>query len=251
MFRDEEFHAAVDTSNGVEAQNKLLKYNYLPHGKRKITLSNIITIIVEQFLPSCKQKYLFQNYKQSSLYRSYKDFIPDYLHNRPHTIIRHCLNRKSKSVKYAAHDVRDVDLERGIFEVERAKGGSHTVDFKGGNSSQELPSCTCRDWTKYRIPCKHFFAVFTHRHQWQWDQLPNIYKTSTYVSMDTLTIDKHFEEIHPSQSQLWGIVPVEDVPENVSIEDEPIDHSVQQTDEPLAQDDFGCDLPTRVSFAPE
>ena len=247
MFRDEEFHATVDTSNGVEAQNKLLKYNYLPHGKRKLTLSNIITIIVEQFLPSCKQKYLFQNYKQSSLYRSYKDFVPDYLHNKPHAVIRHCLDRKSKGVKYAAHDVHDVDAERGIFEIDRVKGGSHTVDFKGGSSSQDLPSCTCKDWTKHRIPCKHFFAVFTHRQQWQWEQLPNVYKTSAYVSMDTLTIDKHFEEIHPSQCQLWGIVPAEDEIDDVSIEERPIDESVQHTDKSPAQDAFRCDLPTRVS----
>ena len=33
-----------DTSNGVEVQNKLLKYNFLPQGKQKINLSNIVTI---------------------------------------------------------------------------------------------------------------------------------------------------------------------------------------------------------------
>lgn len=144
--------------------------------------------------------------------------------------------------------MRDIDLEQGIFEVERAKGGSHTVDFKGGSSSQELPSCTCKDWTRYRIPCKHFFAVFSHRQQWQWEQLPNAYKTSAYVSMDTLTIDKHFEEFHPSQTRHEEI---EDVPaEDALAEDVPVDHSTQQNDEPPAQDacrHSTCDLPTQVS----
>jgi hypothetical protein len=55
-YRDDSYHAAVDTNNGVEAMNKTLKYNYLPKGK-KITLSHLVTILVEEFLPEAFQKY--------------------------------------------------------------------------------------------------------------------------------------------------------------------------------------------------
>lgn len=54
-YRDSTYHAAVDTNSGVEAQNKLLKYNYLPQWKQ-ITLSEVL---VETFLPETYQKYLF------------------------------------------------------------------------------------------------------------------------------------------------------------------------------------------------
>ena len=57
-YRDATYHAAVDTNNGVEAQNKLLKYKYFPRWKQ-ITLPEVMTILVETFLPDMYQKYLF------------------------------------------------------------------------------------------------------------------------------------------------------------------------------------------------
>ena len=74
-YCDRDFHAAVNTNNGTEALNKVLKYNYLPHNKN-MTLSAAVTLIVEKFLPDSYQKYLFMNYKQSDMYRTYKSFVP-------------------------------------------------------------------------------------------------------------------------------------------------------------------------------
>ena len=51
MYRESEYHAAVETNNGVEALNKLLKYHYLPQ-KKKMTLSHILTNLIEEFLPA-------------------------------------------------------------------------------------------------------------------------------------------------------------------------------------------------------
>lgn len=74
-FRDNDYHCAVDTNNGVEAQNRLFKYTFLPRNKQKATLSSVITILVNDYLPSCKQKYLFQNYRQLSQYRAKTLFL--------------------------------------------------------------------------------------------------------------------------------------------------------------------------------
>ena len=38
-----------------------------------------------------------ENFKMTSSYRQYKSFVPDYLHDRPRSVIKHCLERKSKS----------------------------------------------------------------------------------------------------------------------------------------------------------
>ena len=68
-YSDLSFHRAVDTNNDTEALNKVLKYGYLPK-RRSLTLSQIVTLLLEQFLPDCYQKYLFQNFKLTSFNRS-------------------------------------------------------------------------------------------------------------------------------------------------------------------------------------
>jgi len=75
-FHDNDYYCAVDTDNGVEAQNRLFKYNFLPRNKQKANLSRTTTILVDDYLPRYKQKYFFQNYQQLSQYRAYKDFVP-------------------------------------------------------------------------------------------------------------------------------------------------------------------------------
>ena len=185
-YRDTRYHAAVDTNNGTEAQNKLFKYSFLPRQK-KIKLSSVINIIVEQYLPSCKQKYLFRNYQQLSSYRKYSSTVPCYLHNRPRTVIIHCLNRKAKSEKYNSNSVTDIQQDVGIFKVDTGSN-QYTINF-------QEPSCTCKDWHRYHIPCKHFFTIFQYRDSWQWNQLPKSYLEGPYVSMDSTALTKQVEYI--------------------------------------------------------
>ena len=45
-FRDDFYHRCVDTNNGVEAQNRVLKYTYLRHCSQS-SLSQIVKIIVQ------------------------------------------------------------------------------------------------------------------------------------------------------------------------------------------------------------
>lgn len=75
------------THNGVESQNKLLKYSYLP--RKNITLSRLATVLNEEFNPDIHHKYLFLNYKTSPNYRTYNDFVPSYLHRQPRQVILH------------------------------------------------------------------------------------------------------------------------------------------------------------------
>lgn len=185
-FRDREFHYAVNTNNGTESLNKVFKYHYLPH-KKKMMLSSIIILIIEVFLPESYQKYLFLNYKQSSKYRTYNSFVPDYLHDRPKSVISHCLERKSKALKYTIEDITLIDNEIGIFSVKGSSGKDHSVTFAE-------PLCSCRDWTTWHLPCKHFFGIFSHYPNWSWNSLPETYLASAYLSIDHSAITKFF---HP------------------------------------------------------
>ena len=149
-------------------------------------LSSIITLIVEVFLPESYQKYLFQNYKQSSKYRTYNSFVPDYLHGRPRAIISHCLERRSKALKYTTEDITLIDDKNGTFEVKGSSGKNHSVKFAP-------PSSSCRDWITWHIPCKHFFGIFTHYPKWNWNSLPGSYLSGAYLSTDQSAIANFFQ----------------------------------------------------------
>ena len=153
-YRDQTYHAAVNTTNGVESQNKLLKYSYLPR-RKNITISRLATVLYKDFNPDIHHKYLFLNYKSSSSYRTYNDFVPSYLHGRPRQVILHCLERKSSSRKYDESDITTQDTISGVFIIKGSSSKLHRVNF--GTTTGE-PSCTCHDWIQWRIPCKHFFC---------------------------------------------------------------------------------------------
>ena len=145
-----------------------------------------MTVLCEEFNPDIHHKYLFLNYKASSNYRTYNDFVPRYLHGRPRQVILHCLDRKSSSRKYDLTDIISQDTDIGVFKI---KGSSklHTIDF--GTSSGE-PSCTCLDWTQWKIPCKHFFAIFNLFEKRRWESLPIQYKSQPHISTDMDALSK-------------------------------------------------------------
>jgi len=189
------YYAAVDTNNGTEALNKALKYSYLPK-RKSLTLSGIASLLMDHFLPDMYQKYVFQNYKISEEYRAYSDNIPPYLKGRPKSIILHCLQRKLKCHKFSMEDI--IMLDGGSFEVHKTgTEKKYVLNF-------QKPECTCKDWARHQIPCKHFFAVFQHFPDWNWLKLPQSYQDSCYLSADTAAVQQYIDptmkEHHMNQS---------------------------------------------------
>lgn len=95
-----------------------------------MTLSSIATILIEDYLPGARRKYLFQNFQQSPHYRSYNDNIPAYLQGRPRNTILHCLDRKGSSNKFTSEDITDIDTKEGVFSVCSSKGRIYTVNIQ-------------------------------------------------------------------------------------------------------------------------
>ena len=186
-YRDTKYHASVETNNGAEALNRLLKYQYLPR-KRKMTLSNIICTIIEQFIPALHYKYIYQNFKQSDLYRSYNPaVVPSFLQGRPKSTILHCLHRQANSNKFTESMIKMIS--EGKFEVQ-GKTKVHVVDF--GLKSDE-PACSCKDWLCYKVPCKHLFAIFRLFPEWGWEKLPSSYRQSPYLNLDEQAISAYIQ----------------------------------------------------------
>ena len=156
--------------------NKTLKYNYLPKGKH-ITLSRLVAILVEEFLPEMLQKYQKDNFSMSGSYRSYNEFVPEYLRGRPRSVILHCLTRIRKADKFSKESIEQ-NGTTSQFKVNTTSGKQHTVVFA---NDENMPQCSCKDWTHWHIPCKHFFAVFKHFPNWGWMRLPKDYLRNEYL----------------------------------------------------------------------
>ena len=56
----------------------------------------------------------------------------------------------------------------------------------------KIPSCTWEMWQKSQYPCKHFFAVFKGYREWDFDVLPENYKTSVFITLDTEYLNVNF-----------------------------------------------------------
>ena len=90
-------------------------------------------------------------------YRAYNTHVPSYLQGRPRNVIIHCLVREEKAKKkFSPEDITSADKETGIFSVRGKSGYIHTVDF---GTQTGKPNCTCQDWAKNNLPCKHFFLI--------------------------------------------------------------------------------------------
>lgn len=107
-------------------------------------------------------------YLTSRNYRTYNSsIVQDFLQDRPHKAILHCIERRQKSRKFGPGDCQTIDNEKGVFVV------------KG----------SCKDWIRFKFPCKHFFAIFNHCPNWSWNSLPNSYLNSEYLSQDKKALD--------------------------------------------------------------
>ena len=113
--------------------------------------------------------------------------VPEYLHGRPPSVVKHCLIRKTKSNKYTEDAVKQAEMPGEFHVIKDAK--KHTVNF--GTSDNSTLACSCKDWKKWHIPCKHFFAVFRWVPGWNWNNLPLEYRNSAYLATDNSAIEDY------------------------------------------------------------
>ncbi|XP_065657852.1 uncharacterized protein LOC136082447 isoform X2 [Hydra vulgaris] len=106
-YRQDRLLLNVNTNNGIERQHQSFKYSFLEKRKNS-SLTAMLSICIEEFLPHKFDKYCDGNKKAHSAYRKYNDNIPKYLINRPPPLIKHCMSLIDK--------LQDVDL-RGVTLV--------------------------------------------------------------------------------------------------------------------------------------
>ena len=80
------------TNNGTERINEELKYEDL-NRCIDLPISELLTIIIEEFLPRRYERYIEMNVQFSSDFKKYQNEIPSYLWNRPKFIVEDILNK--------------------------------------------------------------------------------------------------------------------------------------------------------------
>ena len=187
-FRKQQVLNIVNTNNGVEAQNKHFKYNYLPRSVDK-SAYGIAVLLVESFIPDSHQQYKDTNFKLSGSYRTYNDDIPPNLHNRPSHFIKHCMKSRFSAGEFRESDVDCIDLDTGVFTVRSS--ADITVNY---SIQLQTPSCTCESWLRTHFPCKHFYAVFNNYDEWDFSRLPRSYLNNAFITLDCEEVDSTLEE---------------------------------------------------------
>ncbi|XP_046856788.1 uncharacterized protein LOC124450228 [Xenia sp. Carnegie-2017] len=184
-FRKDRLLTVINTNNGVERQNKAFKHEYLD-GYKSSTLSVMLTVLIEDFLPDLYFKYVELNTKLQSNYRQYNYDVPSYLHERPHSMIRHCMERLASSEDTLASHIMVFDEMHGIFKVRSQDGICKFYTLSFGSDPGDFPSCDCYDWERHRLPCKHFFAIFKNFPFWSFDKLLKSYTESPFLTVDRI-----------------------------------------------------------------
>ncbi|XP_015778406.1 PREDICTED: uncharacterized protein LOC107356297 [Acropora digitifera] len=153
------------------------KLGELKDSKEWKSSSNLQNYITKTWLP----QYKVGNTKLQASFRRYNPNIPPYLKERPHHIIKHCLEKHALAESMPSSYVEVIDMANGVFAVRRQ---SDADDKRNYRVQFNQPRCVCYDWESQRMPCKHFFAVFLHVPAWSFERLPIRYRDSPYFTLD-------------------------------------------------------------------
>ena len=73
------FILAINTTNGVESLNKMMKHKFLSQAEDK-NVSTILKTIVEKYCPQAHRNYVKNNFRFGGQFRTTNEAIPLYLH---------------------------------------------------------------------------------------------------------------------------------------------------------------------------
>ncbi|CAN7949770.1 unnamed protein product, partial [Ixodes hexagonus] len=201
-FHRLEHDVLLTTNNGVEAQNKVLKEFYLKSSHGRKSLTGLISVLVQKFLPERKNNYQKENMRLSSSYRKYSSEVPEYLHYRPPAFIKHVMTRMCAAADFTLDDIKALPSP-GTFSVRsQGKEGDYHVDYGA-------PSCTCADFVRVKCPCKHLCAIFQLVDGFSFSDLPSAYLNGPIASLDngrSIPVDEEAEVSMPHHTESSTVV---------------------------------------------
>ncbi|KAF3698781.1 Calcium-responsive transcription factor [Channa argus] len=193
VFREESLQHNIITNNGIERLNETFKYSHLENYKTS-TVRELMTIIVNDFIPQLQKRYMQLNLQYSS---GTSAPIPGFLHNRPGDMVMHTKDQMATDLG-PEHVTK---MSSGIFMV-TSEGKNKESNLVTLGSSSALPSCTCEDWKRNRLPCKHFCAGF--KAGWTWDDLCPQYRNNPLFTLDPVCFSSRCSVLKPEEKPPQG-----------------------------------------------
>lgn len=142
------------SNNGLERINEELKYRYLMENKN-CSLSEMISVLVNNFLPDRFRWYVNNNIRMMSSYKKYADNIPHFLHNRPKWVIDLVMEKWDLMNSEDLDNVIIKKLTETSYEVSSVT--SSNVTYKV--NCKDSVYCTCPAFGKSKFFCKHLILL--------------------------------------------------------------------------------------------
>jgi hypothetical protein len=109
--------------------------------------------------------------------------IPKELHHRPKHLIIHMRNIAAKSAEVSGNITQ---LDEKHFCVE--SGRTYNV-YLGDDTAMTMPSCSCVQFQRTHLPCKHVAAVFGKFEEINFQTLPSFYSNNPMFTVDLSSLN--------------------------------------------------------------
>ena len=73
--------------------------------------------------------------------------------------------------------------ENKTYEVKSSKANNEWYEVWFGDDCS-LPWCTCHDWQKNLMPCKHMISIINNVEDITWESFSSLYKASPFFQLD-------------------------------------------------------------------
>ena len=84
----------------------------------------------------------------------YADNVGEYLQNRPHPMIRHCLLKKGLGENMDNTGIKITSVGKlSVYYYKNGEKRIHNLDF---SDDERMPYCSCPCWKMLGYPCRHF-----------------------------------------------------------------------------------------------
>ena len=143
-----------NTNNGTECLNLDLKYEELD--PENCTLTELLTVIIEGFIPKFYRNYVTINVRFALKHKKYLENIPSFRKDCPRVLVTDILDKISRLTDEMRSSVEE--SVNNAFTVKSASDNTkyHTVCF---GDDVNFYSCTCQESRKTRMLCKYIITV--------------------------------------------------------------------------------------------
>ena len=112
----------------MEYLHRSLKHCYLRLSGAG-SLANLASNLIDEFVPDQMMAYRQKNFRCSDMYKVFNEEVPYYLHNRPMSIVQHCLRAHEAASTYCMDDITMTGSHKFEVGSEQNQGTWYKVDF--------------------------------------------------------------------------------------------------------------------------